>query len=123
MRNKADVGAELESSAKAEDVTEAMPADSGALQSEVRSAYQSLNVSMKEYRFIRDATFNELEDLHDLYTACSWSWRMSVVFFAPLYNARIVQGQASSTRDVFSKNKIENAVNFMSDVKTSRTHG
>lgn len=58
-----DVEARLEPSAKANDLIDAMRADFGALRSEVKCAYQMLELAMKEYCFVRYVAFDESKDL------------------------------------------------------------
>lgn len=53
---------------KVEDVIEVTPAASDALKPEAGSAPQALKVVLREYCFVKDTSFNELEDLHKLQT-------------------------------------------------------
>lgn len=57
------VGGGLEPLAGTENVIDAAPALSGAVQSEAGLAYEALKVALKEYCFVLDSAFSELEDL------------------------------------------------------------
>lgn len=79
--NKAGVEAELGLLAKAENVTDAMPADSEALRLESAFAYQVLMVTVKTYCFFWEAAFIELGDLYELHKGCTFSEKVSTVLF------------------------------------------
>lgn len=64
--NEAGGGAGLERQAKAEDVINMKPANSGALHLEAGSAYLMINVAKEECYFVRNAAFSEPRDLYEL---------------------------------------------------------
>lgn len=121
--NKAAVWAGLDPPAKAENVTDATPVSSVALQSRAVSIYQVLKVATKEYCFVRYEVPNELEDLHEMLTGCALYGKVSMVLANPLYSTREARDYASSTRDVLPKSNIENTVSFLSRVMASEAHG
>lgn len=81
--NEAGVGVRLRPSAEAETITDATPADSGALLWEAGSAYQVLNVATMKHRFVRSAALNEPEDLHELETSCALSGEVATLLADP----------------------------------------
>lgn len=109
-------------SAKAKDVIDATPRNSGPLEPEERSSYQMLKVGVRENCFVRATDFNELEDLPELGTSCVLSGRVSMILAGAPYSNRDVQRQASSPRNVLSKNGIENALSYTSAVKALGAH-
>lgn len=75
------VNVEVESVAKVEviDVTQVA---SGALQSKT-SAFQVLAAALKKYYFIKDRSFIELKDLHELQTSFSLYQNVNLVLVNP----------------------------------------
>lgn len=90
--NEAVVGFGPRPLAKGEDVTDAAPADFGALRSETRSAYQVLKVATEEYTLAWDVALIELEDRYELETGCGFSAVVSMVLANYPCNTRIATG-------------------------------
>lgn len=57
--------------AKMEDAIDVIPVASSAVQLEVESAFQMLKKATREYCFVKVASCNELEDVHELETGFS----------------------------------------------------
>lgn len=122
-KNEASLEDGLNSSAKAGNVLDGTPADSGASRPEARSAYQVLIIAMKDHCFVRDAAYNALEDLYELKPSCALSGKVSVVHAASPHRTRKASGQASTDYVVFAKNDVEDALRFISRAMASGAHG
>lgn len=71
---------------------------------------------MKAHSSVRNAAFDELEDLHDSQKGCALSKKVSMVRADLSYHTRWAQGQAEFALSVFSQEETENSVSFQSSV-------
>lgn len=97
---RAEAGAKGATMKKA--VDEKPPA-SGALRREAGLARQVLELGITACSLVRDTSFNELDDFHELVTGSALHWIVSLALADPLYGTRRAQGQNSSTHDVSCK--------------------
>lgn len=93
--NEAGVRAGQGPLAQSESVADATPADSNALRLEAECDYQVLKFTMKEYCFVWEAAFNELEDLHKAKTGSASSEKVITILADAPYKTRSAQDQAS----------------------------
>lgn len=105
-----------ETASKGMDAIDVTQMASGTLQPEAQSATQMLMVAMREYCVVKDTSFNELEDLHKLEIGSTLHQNVNLLLADPLSNTRNARGQASSTHDVLSKEDVNDAVKFMSNI-------
>lgn len=111
------------SAPKVEKVISVSRAASRAIKSGPESAFQVLNVVMKECCFIKITSVNELEDLQELKTNSALHQNAGVVVVDPARSTRSARGQASSAHDVFRKDRIEDNVRFWSNLMAPVEHG
>lgn len=71
--NEEDVEAELGPSAKAKNLLYETSAASDALRFEAWFTHQVLGISVKQYCFVWNASFNKPEDLYGLEQGCAFS--------------------------------------------------
>lgn len=82
------VRAEMESSARVEDAIHATPEVSCALPPVAKFAFQVSGIAMRDYRFVNDTSFNELEDLHGLETGSALQQNGNLVLVGLPYSNR-----------------------------------
>lgn len=95
----------------------------GALQSEAKSATQILIVIIKKYGFVRDRSFFELEDLHELKNGLTLHRNANLMLAHSTCDSRSGRGPTSSAHDVFCREDIEANMKFMSCVMAAGAHG
>lgn len=95
-------------------VIDGTPADPGELQPESESAFQLVEVAMREYHLFRDTICNELEDLHGLVTGSPLYQKVSLVLVDRTCTIRKAWGKASSSYVVCSEEDVETALTFKS---------
>lgn len=91
-KSKAGVRAGQGSSGKAGEVNVAAPVISGAVRSKAGSAYQVLEVAKKEYWFVRERAFNELEELYEVESGSALSGKINAVLADPPHSSRSARG-------------------------------
>lgn len=82
----------VESVARMKDVTDMTPAASSPLHSEAESAFQVLKVALREYRLVKDTSFSELEELHELEAGSALHKMINLVLADTLYNSCSASG-------------------------------
>lgn len=95
------VGVAAESVVEAEDVTDVTPGASDALQLEAESVFWMFKVTMRKCRFVKDTSFSEPEDHHELETGSGLHQNVNLGLADPSYNTRGAQSQVRSTHSDF----------------------
>lgn len=88
-----------------------------------RVLFQELDVTVREFRFLKDTSFNELEVPSRLATESALPQEVNMVVAARPQNIRSAQNQVSLANDVLSKADINGALEFMSSVMALGAHG
>lgn len=78
---------------------------------------------MREYRFLNDVSFNELEDLNEPETGSALHQNANLMLTNSPYSPCSARSQASFTHDWFCREGHEDAVKFVRDVRAPRAHG
>lgn len=118
-----EVKVAVKSVTNVEDVVNLAPAASRALQTKTKSAFRELEIATREFCFVKDSCFVELEDLHELGTCFALLQNVTLVLTDHSYSTRSAQGHASSASDVFCKELIKNAARSMSNVMAPEAQG
>lgn len=103
--DKGEVEIGAESGARVKDVIEVTPVASSPLQPEVKIALQVRKVAMRECWFVKDTSFNELENLHELEACSALHQNVSLVLAKLSYSTRSARVQASSAHGVLSQRR------------------
>lgn len=111
-----------ESAANVENVIGVTPPASGALQPEVELAFQMFKVAIREYCFIKETSFSELEDLHELEKSSSQHQSVNLVLTDPGSSTCSARGHASSAHNVSWEEDINDAVWLTSFVMAAGAH-
>lgn len=78
---------------------------------------------MMKYCFIRDSSFNDLNDKYEFETGLVLAEKGHLVLTDSPHSTRIVQSQSDSAHDVFSQSNTENAVRLIGNLMASGTDG
>lgn len=84
---------------------------------------EMLNSGMSRYRFIRDISFNDLENENELEFGSVLSGKVSLVLAGLPYSTRSARSQSTSAHDVPLKRDREDAVRLMDAVVAPRAYG
>lgn len=108
---------------KEENITETVPTGSGGKETVEGPKVVVLRSPMKQYCFLRDASFDNLEDEYELDTACSLTEKMNLVPVDLPCNTRSARSQSNCTHDVFSRRNMKNSLMVIEIVLAPGMHG
>lgn len=74
-----------------------------ALQLEAESAFWVVHVAIRKYRSVKDTSYNEAEDLHELETFSALNGNVDLVLANASYIAQSAPNQTSSYHYVYRK--------------------
>lgn len=112
-----------ESVAKVKNLIGVTLAAFGTLQPEAELAFQVFKAAMREYCVVKDTSFNELENLHDLETGSALHQNTTLVLADTRDSTCSAQGQMNYAHDAICREEIEDAVRLMGSVMAFGAHG
>lgn len=112
----------MEKKLKEEDTVSMIPTGFDAADLELGPGVDVLKFLAKKHCFVRDTSFNNLEDEYGLQTNSVFTGKATVFLADPPYSTGSARGHSSSTHGVFLKSDMENAVRLMRYVMDLGAH-
>lgn len=95
---------------KEENIFDPTPTGFGAAESKVRPEGETLKSVTRNYCFIQDISFNDLEDECEFAPGSVRTIKVSRALTDPPYNIRSARGRSNSAHNLFSKRNMGNAM-------------